>query len=87
MANVDAKTNIELHGKAEGKADIRLSLIVSPELNETLEELAARSHSTKSDVLRKAIALFEAASNAKKEGQRVGILDKDRNVVTEIVGI
>lgn len=74
-------------GRSDSKAEIRLSLIVSPELNETLQELADRSHSTKSDILRKAIALFEAASNAKKEGQRIGILDKDRNVVTEIVGI
>jgi predicted transcriptional regulator len=59
----------------------------SPELNETLEELAERSHSSKSDVLRKAIALFDIAAQAKQKDQRVGILDRDDKVVKEIVGI
>jgi predicted transcriptional regulator len=73
--------------KAESRADIRLSLIVSPELNDTLEELADRSHSTKSEVLRKAIALFDLAAQAKQKEQRIGILDKDDKIVKEIVGI
>ena len=56
-------------------------------LNETLEELAERSHSSKSDILRKAIALFDVAAQAKQKDQRVGILDRDDKVVKEIVGI
>jgi predicted transcriptional regulator len=83
--------NVELQGKVEAKAasrgDLRLSLIVSPELNETLEELAQRSHSTKSEILRKAIALFDLAAQAKQKDQRIGILDRDDRVVKEIVGI
>jgi hypothetical protein len=82
---------VKLAGKAVAKAackgDIRLSLIVSAELNETLEELAGSQHTTKSDVLRKAIALYDVAAEAKKKDQRIGILDKDRNVLTEIVGV
>jgi predicted transcriptional regulator len=74
--------------KPEGRANaVRLSLVVSPELNETLEELAERSHSSKSDVLRKAIALFDVAAQAKQKDQRIGILDRDDKVVKEIVGI
>jgi predicted transcriptional regulator len=74
--------------KLEGRANaVRLSLVVSPELNETLEELAAKSHSSKSDVLRKAIALFDVAAQAKQKNQRIGILDRDDKVVKEIVGI
>ena len=78
---------IQAHAKSEGRADVRLSLVVSPELNETLQELADRQHSTKSEVLRKAIALYDVAAEAKQKDQRIGILDKDRRVVTEIVGI
>ena len=78
---------VRLEGRANGRTEVRLSLVVSPELNETLEELAERSHSSKSDILRKAIALFDVAAQAKQKDQRVGILDRDDKVVKEIVGI
>lgn len=95
MATLEQPTPVNAQVKLEGtalaraasKGDIRLSLIVSPELNETLEALAESQHTTKSEVLRKAIALFDVASEAKEKDQRIGILDKDRNVVTEIIGI
>jgi predicted transcriptional regulator len=87
MATVEAQTKIEAHAKSESKAEVRLSLIVSPELNETLEALAQSLHSSKSEILRKAIALYDVAAEAKQKNQRIGILDQDRKVVTEIVGI
>ena len=78
---------VKLERRANARGEVRLSLVVSPELNETLEELAERSHSSKSDVLRKAIALFDVAAQAKQKDQRIGILDRDDKVVKEIVGI
>ncbi len=66
---------------------VRLSLTVSPELNERLEQLASQSHSTKSEILRKAIALFDVATEAKEQKQRIGLFDQNRQMVTEIVGI
>jgi predicted transcriptional regulator len=87
MTTVEGQTKIEARAKAESKAEVRLSLIVSPELNETLEALAQSLHSSKSEILRKAIALYDVAAEAKQKDQRIGILDKDRKVVTEIVGI
>ena len=69
------------------KEAVRLSLAISPELNERLEEIAASSHSTKSEVLRKALALFDIVAEAKSEKRRFGILDQDKQLVTEIVGI
>jgi predicted transcriptional regulator len=84
-------TKVELSGKAEMKSastgDVRLSLVVSPALNGTLEDLAEKMHSTKSEVLRKAIALYEVAAEAKLRDQKMGILDKDDNLLTKIVGI
>lgn len=69
------------------KESIRLSLTVSPELNERLEQLAVTGHTTKSEVLRKAIALFDVVAEAKTEKKRFGILDQNKQLVTEIVGI
>jgi predicted transcriptional regulator len=66
---------------------VRLSLSVSPELNERLEQLAAASHTTKSEILRKAIALFDVVAEAKAEKKRFGLLDQNKQLVTEIVGI
>ncbi|MGZ8218078.1 ribbon-helix-helix protein, CopG family [Methylomagnum sp.] len=72
---------------ANEKESVRLSLVVSPELNERLEQLAANSHTSKSEILRKAIALFDVVAEAKAEKKRIGILSQDRQLETEIVGI
>jgi len=69
------------------KETIRLSLAVSPELNERLEQLASSGHTSKSEILRKAIALFDVVAEAKSEKKRIGILDQNKQLVTEIVGI
>jgi predicted transcriptional regulator len=66
---------------------IRLSLAVSPELNDRLEQLASSGHMSKSEVLRKAIALFDVVAEAKSEKKRFGILDQNKQLLTEIVGI
>lgn len=66
---------------------IRLSLAVSPELNDRLEQLATSSHTSKTEILRKAIALFDVVAEAKSEKKRFGILDQNKKLVTEIVGI
>ena len=66
---------------------IRLSLSVSPQLNAKLEQLAVSGHTTKSEVLRKAIALFDVVYEAKLENKRIGILDQNKELLTEIVGL
>ncbi|MEH2352631.1 MULTISPECIES: ribbon-helix-helix protein, CopG family [unclassified Nostoc] len=66
---------------------IRLSLDVSSELNETITQLAKKSGGSKSDILRKAIALMEVAVDAKERGEKVALLNKDQTVNREIVGI
>jgi predicted transcriptional regulator len=72
---------------ANDNETIRLSLAVSPELNERLELLASNGHMSKSEVLRKAIALFDVVAEAKSEKKRFGILDQNKQLLTEIVGI
>ncbi|HEX8073144.1 MAG TPA: ribbon-helix-helix protein, CopG family [Pyrinomonadaceae bacterium] len=69
------------------KERVRLSLDISPELNRLLEELAAKTGGTKSDVLRKAITLMEVAVDAKRRGLKLGLADKDQTLATEIIGL
>jgi len=67
---------------------IRLTLEVTSELNDTLEAIAQTSGSTKSDVLRKAIALVEYASVNKAKGRQLALIDtKSEKVVGHIVGL
>ena len=74
-----------LSQKSSGK--IRLTVDVSPELNETLNALASNSSTTKSDVLRKAITLMEVFSQARERGEKIAIVDQNETTKTEIVGI
>ena len=69
------------------KEVVRLSLSVSPELNERLEQLASSGCTTKTEILRKAIALYDVVAEAKTEKKRFGILDQNKTLLTEIVGI
>lgn len=67
---------------------IRVTLELSSDLNDTLDAIADTSGSTKSEVLRKAIALVEAATKAKAKGRELAIIDsKSEKVVTHIVGL
>jgi predicted transcriptional regulator len=66
---------------------IRLSLDMSPEANQLLEQLATANGTTKSNVMRRALTLFHLSSDAKSQGKRVCILDQRGEVITEIVGL
>lgn len=66
---------------------VRLTLELSPELNASLENIAERTCSSKSDILRKAIALIEVAVRAKEEGRRFGVAQPGQELATEVVGL
>jgi predicted transcriptional regulator len=67
---------------------VRLTLDVTDELNNRLDHLAAEAGGSKSEFLRKAIALAEAAVAARKEGNEVAIINKNsKKLVSTIVGL
>ncbi|MBS2022561.1 MAG: DNA-binding protein [Deltaproteobacteria bacterium] len=65
----------------------RMTLDMSPEMNELLNTLADSLHTSKAEVLRKAVLLLEVAAGAKKKGLKLGLAEKDQQLATEIVGI
>jgi Arc/MetJ-type ribon-helix-helix transcriptional regulator len=74
--------------KTPSSNKIKLSLEVSPELNQALETLVQKhAGSTKSEVLRKAIALMQVAVEAREQGKKIGITEKDQPLGTELIGI
>lgn len=67
---------------------IKLSLEISTELNDVLEQMVDKHVGTnKSEVLRKAIALMQVAVEAKEQGKKVGIADKHQSLATEFIGL
>lgn len=66
---------------------VRLSLQVTEELNRLLEEMADDSGTTKSDVLRQALALMKAARDGKKDKRHLGFVSDPKKLETEIVGL
>ena len=67
---------------------IKLTLELSEDVNNALEEIAAENSTTKSDVLRKAISLMKVAAGEKKKGRELAVIDsKSEKVVTHIVGL
>ncbi len=73
---------------AKPATKVRLTLDVTDEMNERLNDLAAASGGSKSEFLRKAIALAEAAIHARKDGKEIAIVDRSsKKVVSTIVGL
>lgn len=66
---------------------VRLSLQVTEELNRLLEEMADESGTTKSDVLRQALALMKVAQDGKRQKRHLGFTSDPRKLETEIVGL
>lgn len=66
---------------------IRISLDLPHPLNEKLEAIAARDRLSKSDVLRKALALMVVASDAAHKGKKIGIAASGQSLETEFVNL
>lgn len=69
------------------KTTVKMSLHLSSEANDLLEKLSEEGHMSKSDVLRKAIALMELALDSKKQGNHLAIINNKNETVKEIVGL
>jgi predicted transcriptional regulator len=67
---------------------VKMTLEMSPELNQVIEQMAKASSSTKVEVVRKALALMEVAFEAKAKDQVLALVGKkDDKLVTRIVGL
>ncbi len=66
------------------KDTIKLTLELDHTLNAKLEEFARKAHTSKSEILRRSIGYYDIAAEAKDDGYKLGLLDKDRQLVTLI---
>jgi predicted transcriptional regulator len=78
---------LKTHGGSMAENMVRMSLELSPDVNQTLDRLAERMHTSKSEVLRKAIGLIEVAVEAREQGKEFGIAEKGTPLQTRIIGL
>lgn len=66
---------------------IRLSLDIPQELNEVIDRTAKEMCGTKTDFIRRAIALALAAHEARKQNKIVGVLNQQHQLEKEFIGL
>ncbi len=65
----------------------RITFEVTPEFYAVLEQLMRDTRQNLDEVFTKAIALYKATVNYKREGKHVGVTDEAERLDTEFVGI
>lgn len=67
---------------------IRLNLNITDELKAQLDQAAETSVQTQSEIVRKAIHLYLAASDGVRRGKKLGLVDPETGALeTQIVGL
>mgnify|MGYP001592311142 CR=1 FL=1 len=68
-------------------ATIKMSLHLSPQTNDLLEDMCEDEGLSKTALIRKSLALMKLAIDSKKKGNHFAILDYNNVQVSEIVGL
>lgn len=68
---------------------VRINMVLSDKLNQEIEKIMeADSDTTRSEIFRKALELYLAARNGKRQGLKIGLVDADTDKLkTEIIGL
>lgn len=85
MTEVLERTPERKRFKSQGT--VKLSLHLSLETNDRLEQMCADNNLTKSDLLRKALALVEVALQNKSKGNHLVIMDNEDRKLGEIINL
>lgn len=77
------------HSESVATGRVRLNLDVSAEIAAFLDTLAQENATTKTDVMRRAIALLKVAHEEKKRHRSMGFIseEKDGLLETKVVGV
>jgi predicted transcriptional regulator len=66
---------------------VRMNITISDDLAAKLNVLSDQDDTTKSEIFRKALTLFDVAREGKKEGKKLALIGEGGQIVTEIVGL
>ena len=63
----------------------RYTLDLGPKFDKMLSELAENKETTKSEVIRRAVASYALLNQQTEQGNRISVLDEKSNVVREVL--
>ena len=87
MANVHEPSSVS-ESEDQGKPrKIRLTVDINSRLNDILTKLSNETGTSKSEIFRRAVALFDVAHEARNEGKHIGIADDQNKLDREFIGI
>jgi predicted transcriptional regulator len=66
---------------------VRKQLIIPTEMDQRLTSIAEDSGTTASEIVRKAITLYIAAYEKKRQGLKLGFARPDQTLETEVIGL
>ena len=66
---------------------VRMNITISDELAKKLDILSDQSDSSKSEIFRKALTLFDLAQEGKREGKKLALIGNGSQNITEIIGL
>jgi predicted transcriptional regulator len=66
---------------------IRMNITIPDDLAEKLGATAGQSDTTKCEIFRKALTLFNIAQEGKRDGKKLALVGDGGQVMTEIVGL
>ena len=71
-----------------GFMSVRFNVVLSDDLNREIDKVAKDAETNKSEILRKALQLFLAAHEGKRQGLKIGLVEpKTDKLKTEIIGL
>ena len=70
-----------------GKSHVSFRMTLPQQLDERLGRLMQQNDWSGGELLRKAFALVEVAADAREQGNRLGIITKDHQVLAEVIAL
>ncbi|MBN8762156.1 CopG family transcriptional regulator [Thiobacillus sp. 0-1251] len=68
-------------------ATVRAQLILSDELDREINKAAEETGNSRSELVRKALTLYLAALDKKKQGLKLGFAKPEQTLETEVIGL
>jgi predicted transcriptional regulator len=66
----------------------RFNVVLSDELIDAIDQIAEKTETSKSDILRKSLQLYLTAKEGSSEGLKLGLVDpRTKMLKTEIIGL
>jgi predicted transcriptional regulator len=68
-------------------SDVRMTVVMPTEVDNQLADLASSKSTSKSEIVRRALALYMVAAEAQIKGQHVALVNDENKVLKQVVGI